>query len=300
MRARLLLLPLLSLTLLSAALCGDTAPRGQQELVQEQACVANLVKNDLDAAETRCEICLEFNERNPECLNALGLVWFSRGDDERARSWFIKAVRENNDFGQARNNIGVIEFKNGRFLEAAKFFESAIEVDPRYMDGRYNLALANLRQGQLLVAKIGGDSNLENIAAVYKKADPFFKTAETHYRKMFELFPSHAGAYGDMGVIMMSRAQGTTTENKRREYMGDAEKYLVRCVEIDDTNKDCQGNLGHLYLAGARYDESLFHFIQCLAADKTDPICASELKDAYQGSQLKSEALKKYIVPTAP
>ena len=295
MRARLLFLPLLSLTLLSAALCGDTAPRGQQELVQEQACVANLVKNDLDAAETRCEICLEFNERNPECLNALGLVWFARGDDERARSWFIKAVRENNDFGQARNNIGVIEFKNGRFVEAAKFFESAIEVDPRYMDGRYNLALANLRQGQLIVAKIGGDTNLETIKATYKKADPFFKVAETHYRKMFELFPSHAGAYGDMGVIMMSRAQGTETENKRREYMNDAEKYLVRCVEIDDTNKDCQGNLGHLYLAGSRYDESLFHFIQCLAADKTDPICASELKDAYQGSQLKSEALKKYM-----
>ena len=295
MRARLVFLPLVSLTLLTAALCGDTAPRGQQELVQEQACVANLVKNDFDAAETRCEICLEFNERNPECLNALGLVWFARNDDERARSWFIKAVRENNDFGQARNNIGVIEFKNGRFVEAAKFFASAIEVDPRYRDGRYNLALANLRQGQVLVAKIGGDSNLETIKATYKKAEPFFKIAETHYRKMFELFPNDAAAYSDMGVIMMTRAQGTETENKRRDYMNDAEKYLVRCVEIDDTIKDCQGNLGHLYLAGGRYDESLFHFIQCLAADKADPICASELKDAYQGSQLKSEALKKYM-----
>ncbi len=295
MRSRFLLLPLLSLPLLSAALCGDTAPRGQQELVQERACVENQLRGDLDAAESRCELCLEFNERNAECLNSLGLIWYQRGDDTRARAYFIKAVRENNDFGQARNNIGVLEFENGRYVEAAKFFESSIEVDPRFQDGRYNLALTNLRQGQLLIAKIGGATDMETISVAYKKADPFFKQAETHYRRMFELFPDHAASYGDMGVVMMARAAGAETENKRTDYMNDAEKYLVRCIEIDDTRKDCQGNLGHLYLAGARYDESLFHFIQCLAADKADPICASELKQAYQGSQLKSEALKKYM-----
>lgn len=295
MRARFLLVPMLFIPLLTAALCGDTAPRGEQELIQERACVENQIKGDLAAAESRCGLCLEYNERNWECLNALGLIWYTRGDDERARGYYIKAVRENNDFGQARNNIGVIEFNNGRYVEAAKFFESAIEVDPRYQDGRYNLALANLRQGQLIVAKIGGNTDLDLIKATYKKAEPFFKTAEVHYRRMFELFPQHADSYSDMGGMMMTLAAGAETENKREQYMSDAEKYLVRCIEIDDTNKSCQGNLGHLYLASSRYDESLFHFIQCLAADKNDPICASELNLAYQGSALKSEALKKYM-----
>jgi len=293
--ARVALALSLTVPLLSGALCGDTAPRSQQELIHEQACVANQLKGDLDRAESNCELCLEFNERNSECLNSMGLVWFLRGDDARARQFFIRAIRENNDFGQARNNMGVIEFKNGNFAEASRFFESAIEVDPRYQDGRYNLALTNLRLGQLVMAKVPGGANVDDVAKAMEKADPYYAKAETHYRRMFELFPTHAPSYGDMGVIMMSRASATKTEDKRRVFIQDAEQYLVRCLEVDNVNHDCHGNLAHLYLVGGRFDESLFHFIQCLAQDKDDPICANELKQAYAGSQLKSEALRKYM-----
>jgi tetratricopeptide (TPR) repeat protein len=269
----LLALALLSAPLLGAALCGDTAPRSQQELIHEQACVANQLKGDLDRAESNCELCLEFNERNSECLNSMGLVWFLRGG----------------------NNLGVIEFKNGNFLEAARFFESAIEVDPRYQDGRYNLALTNLRLGQVVMAKVPGGASVDQIVEAMSKADPYYAKAETHYRRMFELYPTHAPSYGDMGVIMMSRASATKTEDKRRVFIQDAEQYLVRCLEVDNVNHDCHGNLAHLYLVGGRFDEALFHFIQCLAQDKDDPICANELKQAYAGSQLKSEALRKYM-----
>jgi tetratricopeptide (TPR) repeat protein len=278
------LLPVaLAVPLLSGALCGDTAGKNAQEVVQEQACVANLEKRDYDAAETRCEICLEYNERNAECLNALGVIWYARGDDERARKYYIRAIRENNDFAQPRNNMGVLEFDNLNFLEATKFFASAIEIDPRFANGRYNLALAWLRVGQKAVAD-------------GKDPSEAYKNAETHYRRMFELFPNYAPAYGDMGVLMTYRAEITAkSENQRREYIKDAEQYFVRCLDIESTRKDCQGNLAHLLLASGRYDEALFHYIQCLAADKDDPICATELKQAYAGSQLKSEALKKYM-----
>src|SRR5687767_3618245 len=160
------LLPLL----LGGALCGDTAGKNPNELVQEHACVGNLAKQDYDAAETRCEICLEYNERNPECLNALGLVWYARGDDERARKHWIKAIRENNDFAQPRSNMGVLEFENANYIEAVKYFESAIEIDPRFLDGRYNLALAWLRAGQKAIAD-GLDPT-----------EPY-KRAEDQYRK---------------------------------------------------------------------------------------------------------------------
>ncbi len=265
------------------ALCGDTAGKNREEVIQEQACVSNLEKRDYDAAETRCEICLEYNERNSECLNALGLVWYARGDDERARRFYIRAIRENNDAAQPRSNMGVLEFENGNYVEATKFFESAIEIDPRFENGRYNLALSWLRVGQKAVAE-GKDPTAA------------YQNAETQYRRMFELFPNHAPSYGDMGVIMTYRAEITAkTENQKREYIKDAEQYFVRCLDVDATRKDCRGNLAHLLLAIGRYDEALFHFIQCLAADKEDPICATELKAAYAGSQLKSEALKKYM-----
>lgn len=293
-RAVLLTVALLA-PLSGGALCGNTPIRSEAELTQERACVENQLKGDYDAAETRCELCLEFNERNAECLNALGLVWYARGDDDRARTYFIKAIRENNDFGQARNNMGVLEFEQGKFAEAAKFFEGAIEIDPRFQDARYNLALSYLRQGQLQLAKLSPASGSEEIAAAYERTKPFYEKSETQYRRMFELFPNHAASYGDMAVIMMSRAQHTPTENQKKVYLDDAETYLVRCLEIDDTRKDCQGNIAFLYQVTGRFDESLFHAIQCLAADKGDPICANILKEAYQGSAMKSEALQKYM-----
>jgi tetratricopeptide (TPR) repeat protein len=273
----------LSLPLLAGALCGDTAPKNAQELVQEQACVANLEKGDLDAAETRCEICLEYNERNAECLNNLGLVWFYRGDDARARSFFIKAIRENTDFAQPRSNMGALEFKALNFKEAVKFFESAVEIDPRFAEGRYNLALSWLRIGQQQIAKGLDPSDA-------------FKNAETQYRRIFELFPNMAKAYHDMGQIMAWRAEIVAkTEKQKREYTKDAEQYFVRCLDIDNTYAYCHMNLAHLQLATGRDDEALFHYIQCLALNKNEPTCASELKIAYARSQLASEALKKYM-----
>ena len=267
----------------TAALCGDTAGKSGPELVQEQACIANIDKQDYNAAETRCELCLEFNERHAECLNGLGLIWYARGDDERARKYWVRAIRENNDFAQPRSNMGVLEFENLNYGEAANHFRLAIEIDPRFLPARYNLALSHLRQGQ---------------KAIVDKEDPtpHYKAAEVEYRKIFELYPEHAQSYGDMGVVMSYRAEHVaTTENQKKQFVDDAEQYYVRCLDLMPANKECRANLAHMLLAIGRFDEALFHFVQCLAVDKNNPICATEIQAAYAGSAMKSEALKKYM-----
>jgi tetratricopeptide (TPR) repeat protein len=290
MRASRLLLLLLLLPLTQAALCGDTAPKNQQEIIQEQACVKNIQNGDADKAETRCEICLEYNERNAECLNGLGLVWYLRGVDEKARDYFKTAIRENNDFAQARNNLGVLDFVKGEFAAARKMFASAVEVDPRYLDGRYNLALSNLRLGQR--AQADGKDPTESYAE-----------AEDNYRKIFELYPQHIPSYHDMGVIMTYRAEKEQIENKRQTYIQDAEQFFVRCLDLEPTHEMCHGNIAHLFLAVGRYDEALFHYVQCLSAakaqEKLNPTCAVELKQAYSGSQLQSESLQKFMTQLA-
>lgn len=275
-------LPLAFAPVLAAALCGDTAGKSQQELIQEQACVANIQKQDTAAAETRCQLCLEYNERNAQCLNAMGLVWYFRGVDEKARPYFVSAAREDNNFAQPRNNLGVLEFTAANYGEAAGFFSSAIEIDPRYQDGRYNLALSYLRLGEKAVAD--GKDPTEH-----------WTKAEDQYRRFIELFPQDARAYHDMGVIMMGRSAGAKTGNKVKALVEDAETYFKRCLELDPANEGCHGNFAHLLLANGRFDESLFHFVQCLAANGKNALCATELQQAYAGSQLKSEALKKYM-----
>lgn len=270
-------------TMLGAALCGDQAGKSGPELVQEQACIANIDKQDYNAAETRCELCLEFNDRNAECLNGLGLIWYARGDDERARKYWVRAIRENNDFAQPRSNMGVLEFENQNYGEAANHFRLAIEIDPRFLPARYNLALSHLRLGQKAIVE-------------GKDPSPSYQAAETEYRKIFELYPEHAQSYGDMGVIMSYRAEKvTTTENQKRTFIDDAEQYYVRCLDLMPMNKECRTNLAHMLLAIGRFDEALFHFVQCLAVDKNNPVCSTEIQQAYAGSAMKSEALKKYM-----
>jgi tetratricopeptide (TPR) repeat protein len=165
-------------------------------------------------------------------------------------------------------------------------FESAIEVDPRYLDGRYNLALSNLRLGQQAYSD-------------GKDPSEFYAKAEDHYRKIFELYPEHVPSYHDMGVIMTFRAETEKIENKRQVFIQDAEQFFVRCLDLEPTHEMCHGNLAHLFLAVGRYDEALFHYVQCLAAakasDKNNPTCAVELKQAYAGSQLQSESLQKFM-----
>ncbi len=270
-------------TALGLSACWGPPQIAPEGLIQMKACVDNINKGDYDAAETRCELCLEYNENTPECLNGLGLIWYARGVDDKARDYYKKAIRQNNDFAQARNNMGVLEFENENFEEASIYFNASIEIDPRYLDGRYNLALSYLRLGV---------NSYINKRPEYAS---WFEKAETQYRRLFELYPDYVKSYHDMGVVMTYRAEAETIEKRRRDYINDAESYFQRCLSLDTTHETCHENLAHLYLGIGRSDEALFHDVQCLAANKKNPQCADDLKRAYAGSQMQGEALKKYM-----
>jgi tetratricopeptide (TPR) repeat protein len=322
-------LPLLALALtallLGGGLCGNKAQTNPQMLIQQVACVENIQKGDFERAESRCEICLEFDGRNAECLNGMGLIWYSRGVDEKAEKFFRTAIRENNDFAQARNNLGVLKFENGDFPAAAEMFASAIEVDPRYIDSRYNLGLTHLRLGYLektraeehLIHRLNLTAPKDPKTGVVqmttlesriwrqaddsdsKKANEHFENAESEFRKLFELAPTHINGYRDMGLIMTYRAAMQKIENKKLELLADSERYFVRCLDLDPENEPCHESMGHTLKSIGRYDEALFHFVQCLAANLKNPVCNLGMKDAYAGSQLKSESLRQYMTQLA-
>jgi tetratricopeptide (TPR) repeat protein len=280
---RLLVLSLCVAPVAMGSLCSGTTEKSQLELVQEQACIANFRQKDYDRAESRCKVCLEYNERNYHCLHGMGIIWYARGDNERAKKYYQMSIRENNDFAEGRNSMGVLYFDEGNFAEAIEIFDKALEISPRYEDGRRNLIMAHFRSGQKKLAQ-GLDP------------EPDYKEAEDQSRRLIELYPNNIVSYSVMGTIMTYRASKELENEKRfRDLVGDAEQYFTRCLEIDPSVKDCRGNLAHVYLAVGRFDDALFHYVQCLSTDKNDPICATEIQQAYKGSQLQSEALKKYM-----
>jgi len=262
-------------TLTGCGLFGTDKVKTPELVQQEQACIANIEQADYDRAETRCSLCLEYSSRSAECLNGMGLVWYARGVDDKARDYFIRAIRENNDFAQARNNLGVLDFNLGKFEAAAGNFERSIEIDPRYLDGRYNLALSNLRLAERRRASAYSNET-ERAANAGKEVDPntawfnipeadrdyitkHYATAEAEYRKIFELYPEHVDSYRDMGLIMTYRAQIEQVGDKRQSWISDAEQYFVRCLDLAPENEHCHESIAHLFLAVGRYDESLFH-----------------------------------------
>ena len=119
----------------------------------------------------------------------------------------------------------------------------AIEIDPRYADARYNLALTHLRLGEQtrvqaeaeLSSRIGdGKKNIgEQVwvaapkaerQAWYERVLKYFRIAEDHYRRMFELHPQHIDSYRDMGLIMTYRGAMEQNENARQADLLDAER----------------------------------------------------------------------------
>ena len=160
--------------------------------------------------------------------------------------------------------MGVLEFENLNYDEAARYFASAIEIDPRFLDGRYNLALAYLRLGQKADRREQGSDRAPT------------SKAEDQYRKHLRALPEPRE-----GV----RRHGRDHELPRREGREDRERAQAAtsrtpssttCAASTSTapTRTAARNLAHLLLAIGRYDEALFHFVQCLAVDKKNPICA--------------------------
>src|SRR5688572_2345822 len=52
--------------------------------VHEKQCVALVERNELKRAESNCRLCLEFEERHANCLNAYGVIHLANGDDDAA------------------------------------------------------------------------------------------------------------------------------------------------------------------------------------------------------------------------
>jgi Flp pilus assembly protein TadD len=234
--------------------CAGTSvvDKSARELEHERKCVAFIAQNDVQRAETNCKLCLDFNERNAECLNNYGLVWYRRSDDDKAREYFRRAIRVNNDHAQARSNMGTIEFEAGDYAAAIPFYESSLEIDPHFKPARVNLARAHMRIG------------------IRDKSKEHLVKAADEYRALIEIDENDPLPWAELGVVATYLDE--TTE---------AEKDFLRCLQLAPEHKECHGNLGHLYVALGRYADAVPHLEACIAAATGDnQICVEDLKRA--------------------
>lgn len=264
--------------------CSGPRPLNPAALAQENACVQSLQIEDYEGAKIRCELCLEYDDSVAACMNGLGLVAYSRGDTDKAVSYFTKAIKQSKTFAQARNNLGAVYFKQSNFSGGIPYFKSALETDPGYEDARYNLGLSYLRIGQLALTKGQTEDVLSN-----------YKLARQQYLKLVAVNPAYVNGYRDLGVIMTSTASLEKLQAKREADLKEATNYFQSCLQIDPNSETCHESFGQLLLAEKQYDSALQQFTSCLASNSKNALCVAGVDKAYQGSQFKSQALKTYV-----
>jgi len=125
---------------ISCFACAGTAPLPPKALALNEAGVAALAAGDLETADARFSLALEYNPKFVDALTNQGLVELQRGNFERARQLLTRARRLNPDVAQPHHALGVLAERERRPDLASRDYYEALRVDPGFAPSRANLA----------------------------------------------------------------------------------------------------------------------------------------------------------------
>ncbi len=140
-----------SLVALSA--CAHAAPLPPKAIALNRDGAAALAAGDLETAEARVALALEYNPRFTEAWVNLGLIELQRGNFERARENFVKARDFNPDLPTPHHALGLLAECEGRAADAEVYYRAALRVDPGFAPARVNLGRDLFARGALEEAR---------------------------------------------------------------------------------------------------------------------------------------------------
>jgi tetratricopeptide (TPR) repeat protein len=129
----------LLLALTSGLGCSGTAPLAPKAVALNHAGTEALAEGNLEIAEARFALALEFHPRFVEAATNLGLVEMQRGNLTRAKLLFERARRINADLAQPHHALGVLAERERRPDIAADHYREALRVNPGFAPSRANL-----------------------------------------------------------------------------------------------------------------------------------------------------------------
>ncbi len=133
--------------------CAHAAPLPAKAIELNRDGAAALAAGDLEAAEARIALALEYNPRFTEAWVNLGTVEMSRGNFEAARRDFVKARDLNPDLPAPHHALGLLAERQESAAEAERFYRAALKVDPGFAPSRINLARGLFGRGALEEAR---------------------------------------------------------------------------------------------------------------------------------------------------
>lgn len=259
--------------------CAGTAPLPRKAVELNHAGAEALAAGELELADARLSVALEYSPHFVEALVNLGLVETQRGNFARARQLFSRARRLNPDIAQPHHGLGVLSEHERRPDRASEHYREALRVDPGFPPARANLGRLLFQSGHLEEARIVFQRLVE-IAP--EEPDGFSGLAETLIRlgrhsesdrvtrAAYAKFPEHPGI-----ALLAARAL------LRR---GRTEQAIVRLLPLS-ANRDDFGAASLAWLATAeltrgRPRHAVGAARQSLALDPEQPVATGVLAEA--------------------
>ena len=106
-----------------------------------------LLADDPDALEEFARA-IQVDPRNPEGYDRSGLIYYSRGDYERALNFFEKAAQVDETYHAAYGHMGWSYYVQAEYAQAIPAFEKAIELGADSVEYYYELGLSYAFEGQ--------------------------------------------------------------------------------------------------------------------------------------------------------
>ncbi len=242
---------------LALAACKTAAPIHPRAIEHNQFGAKYLEEGNLDKAQERFELSLEFNPDYPEPYNNLCLVHIKRANLKKAKDLCIKALRLNNDFAEAHNNLGYIYLQEKAYGKAHDSFRNALKVNPDYVEARYNLCLA--------------------LRWLKRTAD-----ARVCYSKIIETNAAVADPHHDLCEMDIEEANYT-----------DAIAECTRAVELDPKFTVAYFHLGRAYQGAGKHCEGQEAYKACVGIDESHAECRNNLSSAARHCALQSPHLEE-------
>jgi tetratricopeptide (TPR) repeat protein len=140
----------LTLTLLSTTVaCAHPAPLPAKALELNRDGAAAIVAGDLEKAEARIALALEYNPRFTEAWVNLGTIEMRRGNFERAHHDLVHARDLNPDLPTPHHALGLLAERQDEAFEAERSYRAALKVDPGFAPARINLARRLFERGAI-------------------------------------------------------------------------------------------------------------------------------------------------------
>jgi tetratricopeptide (TPR) repeat protein len=120
--------------------CSAGVPLPPRALALNNAGIEALARGDLETADARLSVALEYSPHFVDALVNLGIVEMERGNFARSRQLIERARRINPDVAQPHHALGVLEERERRPDRASQSYYEALRVDPGFAPARSNLA----------------------------------------------------------------------------------------------------------------------------------------------------------------